>query len=189
SRLAVALLADGHWLNNRVYQIIRALGVPDSEIATGPVSAHGESYLAADVCDNSFLFVTKDGDLTPAFSRRIAETVAETETTHLVVVITGRIEDEGRLRLYEFIWRRARDGQDLDTTLIEGLSHAQAEVERAFARAIHRELAHKLFTLDAALGASASNFVLSWFRLAHAPKAAAGTATERLFAADLEHIA
>jgi hypothetical protein len=163
--LAVALLEDGSWLNNRVYRIVRSLGVPDSEIATGPASAHGESYLAAEVCGNSFLFVTRDGDLTPAFSRRISETVAQTEATHLIVVVTGTVEDEGRLRLYEFAWRRARDGRDLDTALVEGLANARAEIERSFERAIQRELSRRLFTLDAALGFNASNFVLDWFRL------------------------
>ncbi|HEV7902883.1 MAG TPA: hypothetical protein VGO96_03490 [Pyrinomonadaceae bacterium] len=166
--LAVSLLEDGGWLNNRVYKIIRSLGVPESEIATGPASTHGESYLAADVCGNSYLFVTRDGDLTPAFSRRIVETVAETEATHLVVVLTGKVEDEGRLRLYEFAWRRARNGQDLDTTLIEGLDGARPEIERSFERAVHRQLSQHLFTLDAALGLSASNFVLDWFKLKHA---------------------
>ena len=78
TRLAVALLEDGRWLTNRVYKIIRALGIPDSEIATAPASTHGESQLAVDVCGNSFLFVTRDGDLTPAFCRRIVETVEET---------------------------------------------------------------------------------------------------------------
>jgi hypothetical protein len=173
SWLAVALLEDGSWLNNRIYKIVRALGVPDSEIASGPASAHGESYLAAEVCGNSFLFVTRDGDLTPAFARRISETVAQTEATHLVVVTTGAVEDEGRLRLYEFAWRRARDGQDLDTTLVEGLEGAHAEIERAFERAIHRELARRLFTLDAPLGFGASNFVLDWFRLTKSAASAA----------------
>lgn len=169
--LAVSLLEDGGWLNNRVYKIIRSLGVPESEIATGPASTHGESYLAADVCGNSYLFVTRDGDLTPAFSRRIVETVAETEATHLVVVLTGEVEDEGRLRLYEFAWRRARAGEDLDTTFIEGLEGARAEIERSFERAVHRQLSRHLFTLDAALGLSASNFVLDWFKLKHASAA------------------
>lgn len=168
TRLAVSLLEDGGWLNNRVYQIIRLLGVPDSEIATGPVSTHGESYLAADVCGNSFLFVTKDGDLTPAFCRRVVETVSETEATHLIVVATGAVEDEGRMRLYEFAWRRARDGQDLDTTIIEGLSGARAEIERSFERAVHRGLSRRLFVLDAALGLSASNFVRAWFKTTNA---------------------
>ncbi|HEX8290513.1 MAG TPA: hypothetical protein VF570_02080, partial [Pyrinomonadaceae bacterium] len=36
SRLAVALLADGGWLANRVYRIVRSLGVPESNISTGP---------------------------------------------------------------------------------------------------------------------------------------------------------
>jgi hypothetical protein len=176
TRLAVSLLEDGGWLNNRVYKIIRSLGVPESEIATGPASTHGESYLAADVCGNSYLFVTRDGDLTPAFSRRIIETVAETEATHLVVVITGKVEDEGRLRLYEFAWRRARNGQDLDTALIEGLDGARAEIERSFERAVHRQLSQHLFTLDAALGFSTSNFVLDWFKLKHASGAQSNAA-------------
>jgi hypothetical protein len=175
--LAVTLLEDGSWLNNRVYKIIRALGVPDSEIATGPASAHGESYLAAEVCGNSFLFVTRDGDLTPAFARRISETVAQTEATHLVVVATGAVEDEGRMRLYEFVWRRARDGEDLDTTLVEGLTNARAEIEHGFERAIRRELARRLFTLDAALGFNASDFVLDWFKLTKAAGASSGALT------------
>ncbi|HEX3557679.1 MAG TPA: hypothetical protein VHU19_00635 [Pyrinomonadaceae bacterium] len=168
TRLAVALLEDGRWLANRVYKIVRSLGIPDSEIATGPASQHGESYLAVEVCGNSFLFVTKDGDLTPAFCRRVVEIVGETEATHLVVVVTGSAEDEGRLRLYEFAWRRARDGHDLAMTFIEGLDGARAQVERAFESAVHRELSRSLFVLDAALGFNAAGFVLNWFRLAKA---------------------
>ena len=166
--LAVSLLEDGGWLNNRVYKILRALGVPDSEIATGPASAHGESYLAADVCGNSYLFVTRDGDLTPACVRRVVETVAETGATHLVVVTTGAVEDEGRMRLYEFAWRRARGGDDLDTTIVEGLDNARRELERSLERALHRQLSRHLFPLDAALGFSASDFVLDWFKLTNA---------------------
>lgn len=177
--LAVSLLEDGTWLNNRVYRIIRSLGIPESEIATGPASPHGESYIAAEVCGNSFLFVTRDGALTPAFARRVDETVAQTDSTHLVVVTTGAVEDEGRLRLYEFAWRRARDGEDLDITLVEGLDAAPAEIERAFERTVHKELSRRLFAVDAALGFNASNFVLDWFKLASAasaPGASAGLA-------------
>jgi hypothetical protein len=163
TRLAVALLEDGGWLANRVHTIIRSLGVPDSEIAVGPASPDGESYLAADVCGTSFLFVTRDGDLTPAFSRRVAAVVEDTAAAHLVVVVTGAIEDEGRMRLYEFAWRRARDAQDMATTLVEGLDDARLQVERAFRGAARRELSRHLFTLDAALGFSAADFVLGWF--------------------------
>jgi hypothetical protein len=169
--LAVALLEDGRWLTNRIYKIVRGLGVPGSEIMTGPSSQHGESYLAANACGNSFLFVTKDGDLTPAFCRRAVETVEETDATHLVVVVTGAAEDEGRLRLYEFAWRRARDGRDLGVTLVEGLGAARAQIERAFESAARRELSRNLFALDAALGFSASGFVLDWFKLLKASRA------------------
>ncbi|MDQ3906900.1 MAG: hypothetical protein M3268_01010, partial [Acidobacteriota bacterium] len=179
--LAVALLEDGWWLANRVHQIVRALGVPESEIASGPASTHGESYLAAEVCGTSFLFVTRDGDLTPAFARRVSETVAQTEAAHLVAVVTGAVEDEGRLRLYEFAWRRARDGHDLDITLAEGLDAAHAEIERAFERAIRRELSRRLYALDSPLGFGASDFVLDWFRLAK-PSVAANAALAPRFA-------
>ncbi len=165
TRLAVALLEDGRWLSNRVYKIVRSLGVPESDIATGPASTHGESQLAVEACGDSFLFITRDGDLTPAFSRRAAECVEETEATHLVVVVTGVVEDEARMRLYEFAWRRARAGLDVDTTIIEGLDTARARIERAFERCVRRELSRHLFTLDAALGFSAAHFVLDWFKL------------------------
>jgi glutathione S-transferase len=168
TRLAVSLLEDGRWLSNRVYAIIRSLGVPESEIATGPASAHGESHLAVDVCGNSFLFVTRDGDLTPALCRRVVEVVEETEATHLVVVVNGAVEDEGQLRLYEFAWRRARGGRDLDLTVVEGLGGARPVIERSFERAVHRRLTRDLFALDAALGFSAGNFVLGWFKLSKA---------------------
>lgn len=171
TRLAVSLLEDGGWLGQRVYRLVRSLGVPDSEIASGPPSAQGESSLAVEVCGNSFLFVTRDGDLTPAFSRRVAELVEETEATHLVVVTTGAAEGEGRLRLFEFAWRRARAGQDLGTTVIEGLAGARAQIERAFAGAAQRELSRRLYTLDAALGYSAGHFVLGWFKSARAAAA------------------
>ncbi|HEX8338826.1 MAG TPA: hypothetical protein VF621_19055 [Pyrinomonadaceae bacterium] len=166
SRLAVALLADGGWLANRVYRVVRSLGVPESDISTGPPTPHGESYLAAEVCGSSFIIVSRDGDLTPAFARRAAEIVEETEATHLVAVVTGAAEDEGRLRLYEFAWRRARGGRDLDTTVVEGLDAARTEFERAFSRAARRELSRALFPLDAALGFPAAGFVLEWFRAA-----------------------
>ena len=164
TRLAAALLEDGRWLSNRVHKLVRSLGVPDSEIATGPASAHGESHLAVEVCGSSFLFVTRDGDLTPALARRVVEVAEETEATHLVVVTTGAVEDEGHLRLHEFAWRRGRAGRDLDLTLVKGLGDARALIEQAFERAVRRELSRHLYTLDAPLGFSAGCFVLQWFK-------------------------
>jgi hypothetical protein len=166
TRLAVALLEDGGWLANRVYRIVRSLGVPESDISTGPPTPHGESYLAADVCGNTFLVVTRDGDLTPAFSRRAAEIVEETDAAHLIAVVTGAADDEGRLRLYEFAWRRARGGRDLNTTVVEGLEGARAQIGHCLEAAVRRELSRGLSTLDAALGFNAAGFVLDWFRSA-----------------------
>jgi hypothetical protein len=183
TRLAVALLEDGGWLANRVYSIVRSLGVPESEIATGPPTPYGESYLAVEVCGNSFLIVTRDGDLTPAFTRRVAGIVEETEATHLITVVTGSAEDEGRLRLYEFAWRRARDGRDLGTTVVEGLAGAHAQIRRAFETAVRRELSRALFTLDPALGFSASDFVLDWFKSSKAGAARARREDDRARAA------
>ncbi|HWW74395.1 MAG TPA: hypothetical protein VNZ44_03315, partial [Pyrinomonadaceae bacterium] len=178
TRLAVALL-DGGWLANRVYRIVRSLGVPESDIATGPPGAGGESYLAADVCGTSFIVVTRDGDLTPAFSRRVAEIVEETDAEHLIAVVTGSAEDEGRLRLYEFAWRRARGGRDLATTVVEGLDAARAAVGSAFEAAVRRELSRSLFSLDSALGFAAAGFVLDWFRTSKASAARARQTGER----------
>ncbi|HEY0172390.1 MAG TPA: hypothetical protein VGB98_15315 [Pyrinomonadaceae bacterium] len=164
TRLAVALLEDGGWLANRVYRVVRSLGVPESDISTGPPTPHGESYLAADVSGNTFIVVTRDGDLTPAFARRVAEIVEGADATHLVAVVTGAADDEGRLRLYEFAWRRARGGRDLHTTVVEGLGGAREQIGRAFETAVRRELSRALFPLDAALGFSAVGFVLEWFK-------------------------
>src|SRR5579885_1967522 len=92
--------------------------------------------------------------------------------SHLVAAVTGAAEDEGRMRLYEFAWRRARDGRDLGMTLAEGLGAARAQIEAAFEMAVRRELTRRLFGLDAALGFSAAGFVLGWFRLMRASDAA-----------------
>src|SRR5919112_117691 len=183
SRLAVALLAEGGWLAHRVYRLVRSLGVPESDISTGPPTEHGESYLAAEVCGSSFSVVSRDGDLTPAFARRAAEIVEETEATHLLAVVTGAAEDEGRLRLYEFAWRRARGGRDLDATVVEGLDAARGQIGRAFEAAVRRELSRGLFALDDALGFGAAGFVLDWFRTAKARAARARQDEERARAA------
>ena len=161
--------------------------IPESEIASGPPSPHGESCLAVEICGDSFLFVARDGELTPAVSRRVAGLVEETEATHLVVVTTAPAEGEGRLRLYEFAWRRARAGQDLGMTIIEGLDGARPQIERAFSGAAQRELTRNLFPLDAALGYSASNFVLGWFKSAKAAGAQHRAAAPALPLIELDH--
>ena len=62
-------------------------------------------------------------------------------------------------------------------TIVEGLDAAREQVERAFGSAVRRELSRNLFALDAALGFSASSFVLNWFKLAKDSAAAKNRAS------------
>lgn len=170
--LAAAFLEDGAWLGSYIYQIIRRIGIPESEIAIGPTSAYGDSHLVVNVYGNSFLFITRDGDLSPALSQRIIETVGELGTTHIVILVTGTIEDEGRMRLYEYAFRRARDGKDMDVLLLEGLNGAQTQIERSFKLVEYRMLGRVLSFLDHSLGMSASRLVIEKFRLMNQREAA-----------------
>ena len=165
TRLCLELLEDAAWLRNHVYQIVRTLGVPESEIALGPPTAHGEPSLVANVCGESFLFVMKDGELSPSFVRRLTEAAGETEARHVVVVATGTVEEEAQMRLYEYAWRRARDGNDVDVCLIEGSDDLRRRIEGEFERALSRTLARDLFALDRSLGMSATRFVMAAFKL------------------------
>ena len=105
--------------------------------------------------------------------------MAETKRRISVVLLTGK-RCEVVLRLIRVRVRRARNGQDLDIALIENLDDARSEIERSFERAVHRQLSQHLFTLDAALGFSASNFVLDWFKLKHASGADTSNATSNV---------
>ena len=163
--LGLALLEDGNWLRNRVYQIIREIGVPDYEIAPGPESTHGESYLVANVCGEPFLFAIRDGELSPSFTRRVTSAVGETDARHIVAVVTGPVEEEARMRLYEYAWRRARDGKDVEVSIISEPDKLRHDLEKALERVSLRTLARDLFALDAVLGTSANRFVLATFKL------------------------
>jgi hypothetical protein len=72
----------------------------------------------------------------------------------------------------------------LNTTVVEGLEGARAQMGRAFETAVRRELSRALFPLDAALGFSAAGFVLEWFRSqkAHAARGRRDDAPARLAA-------
>ncbi|HEX7176182.1 MAG TPA: hypothetical protein VF240_13050 [Pyrinomonadaceae bacterium] len=165
TRLAAALLADGSWLRNRVYQIVRDLGVPESEIAAGPPAEGGESHLVANVCGDAFLFALRDGELSPSFSRRVVEAAGEIEARHVIVIVTGAAEGEGRMRLYEYAWRRAREGRDVDVAVGEGAAGARSCIEGVFERAVGGRLARDLCALDDALGMNASRLVLTKFKM------------------------
>jgi hypothetical protein len=119
----------------------------------------------ADVCGEAFLFVLRDGDLSAAHARRALEKQAETESPHLVVVATGKVQDEARIRLREHARRRARGGSDIEVLLVEGVNSAINELQHAFERVSQRALAEELCALDAALGLSVGHMINTRFRL------------------------
>ncbi|HEX8143689.1 MAG TPA: hypothetical protein VF553_13905 [Pyrinomonadaceae bacterium] len=162
---ASTLLENGSWLSTRLYSVLRGLGLPASKIAVGPSSSDGETHLMADVCGEAFLFVLRDGDLSAAHARRALEKQAETQASHLVVVATGKVQDEARIRLREHARRRARGGSEVEVLLVEGVNSAINELQHAFERVSQRALAEELCALDAALGLSVGHMIGTRFRL------------------------
>lgn len=165
TRLTSALLEDGAWLVNRLHSILKGFGVPESEIVVEPPAGDGEARIMARVCDEVFLIVMRDGDLTPAFARRAINTKAETEAKHLVVVATGTIHNEGRMSLLNFAKRLERGGNDFELIIAEGANTVTAELRRAFERISQKALAEQLCELDASLGLNVARFITARFQM------------------------
>jgi hypothetical protein len=161
---AAQLLEDGSWLSTRVLSSLRELGVPENQIRTGPTSDDGESHLMISVCNEPFLLVLRDGDVTATQARHALVRQMETEATHLVVVASGKIQDEARVRLREHARRRSRGGSDVEVILIEGMDVSE-ELQRAFERVSQKALAGELSPLDASLGLSVGFIIATRFRL------------------------
>jgi hypothetical protein len=174
--LASAMLEDGAWLVNRVYAILRRLGVPESEIAVEPPTGEGEARMMVNVCDEPFLLVLRDGDLTPAFARRAVDIKIGTESRHLVVVVTGTIHKEGRRYLLNFAKRVTRGGNDFELIIAEGVGPATSELEQAFKRVSRKALAEQLCVLDDSLGANVAHLLTARFQLLQTARDAAPTA-------------
>lgn len=164
---ANALLSDGTWLAAQLRATLQGLGIQDSQIASGNASADGEVHLMANISREPFLFIARDGDLTVARTHRALDELIETESRHLVVIATGKIQEEARVRLREHARRRAREGSEIEIILIEGMDAAGAELQHAFERASQRLLADELCTLDGTLGLSLGHLVATRFRLTH----------------------
>jgi hypothetical protein len=166
TRLASELLEDGSWLVNRLYHSLRAQGIPASEIAVAPPTGHGEAHMMAYVCGESFLLVLRDGDVTPVFARRATHAAVETEATHLFIVVTGTIHEEGRLWLLNHARRRARGGgAHFELKIVEDVSAAEAELRSSFEEVSQRALARQLCELDDSLGLSITRLVATRFEL------------------------
>lgn len=165
TQLSSVLLEDAAWLVNRLHTIFRELGISESEIAIEPPSGDGEARLMARVCGELFLVVMRDGDLTPAFARRVVNTKIETEARHLVVVVTGTVHNEGRLNLLRFAKQLERGGNDFEMIVAEGVNAAEMELQRAFERVSQRALTEQFCELDASLGISVACLIRTKFQM------------------------
>lgn len=174
TQLASSLLEDGSWLVSRIHFLLREMGVPEREIAVGPAEGTGYGQLMANICGESFLIVTRDGDLTPAFARWAIDLEIETEASHLVIVATGRIHKEAGVLLQNHSRRRVSGGQDFEMIVAEDAATAGRELEAALERVSQRVVAEHLCVLDGSIGFSVSRLVLTKFQLLRtkAPKEA-----------------
>jgi hypothetical protein len=161
---ASQLLEDGSWLSTRIYSSLRELGIPEKEITVGPTSDDGEAHMMVNVCNAPFLFVLRDGDVSGAHARHALIKQIETEARHLVVVASGKIQEDARERLREHARRRARGGSDVEVILVEGVD-ASDELRRTFERVSERALAGELSALDTSLGLSVGFIVATRFKL------------------------
>jgi hypothetical protein len=167
TRLANALLEDGSWLVTRIHALLRELGLPESEIAMAPPTGDGNAHLMANVCGESFLFVLRDGHLTPKIARHAIDLSLETQATHLVVIATGNIQNEGRVRLLEYAARRARGGDELAIHILQDAGAATIELQQVFERVSQEVIATQLCELDANIGFDLSRMIISRSQLLH----------------------
>ena len=174
TQLASSLLEDGSWLVSRIHFLLRELGVPEREIAVGPSEGTGYGQMMANICGESFLIVTRDGDLTPAFARWAIDLEIETEASHLVIVATGRIHREAGVLLQNHSRRRVSGGQDFEMIIADDAATAGRELQSALERVSQRVIAEQLCVLDNNIGLSVSRLVLKKFQLRQ--KAVAGSA-------------
>jgi hypothetical protein len=169
--LTATLLQDGAWLATHLRALISKLGVPDKQIVARSTGADGEARLMANVCGEAFLFLLHDGDWTTAQARRALDEHARVESAHLVLVATGKIQDDARKRLLEHARRRTQGGRELELILIEGMDAVAAQLQPVFERVSADALAEALWELDTSLGMSAGQLLATRFRLMHSPAA------------------
>ncbi len=163
--VAATLLEDASWLNNILRNTCRQLGLTEEQVVDLPAPEDREAYLMGNVCRESFLFALKDGDMTATHARHALGKQYETDAEHLVVVATGKIQDEARARLREHARRRSHGESLFEVVLIEGVETLASELRGAFERVSERALAEELSALDSSLGLSVGHMLTTRFRL------------------------
>jgi hypothetical protein len=169
TQLASSLLEDGSWLVNRLHFMLREFGVPESEIAVGPCEGSGYGQMMTNICGESFLLVTRDGDLTPAFARWAIDLELETEASHLVVIATGKLFNEAAVLLQNHSRRRVSGGHDFALVVADEITTATKELGDAIERVSQRVVADHLCYLDNSVGLNISRLLLTKFKLPAAP--------------------
>ncbi|HEV3470220.1 MAG TPA: hypothetical protein VG148_12920 [Pyrinomonadaceae bacterium] len=167
--LAASLLKDGSWMLSRVRAALAGLGLPERAVAARAATSEGEARILADVCGEPFLFVLRDGDFTPADARRALSAEAEARATRLVVVATGKFQEEARARLREHARRRSRAGGEGEVIFVEGADAAPAELREAVERVSREALTRELFELDSSAGLDVGHMLAARFRLTARP--------------------
>jgi hypothetical protein len=163
--LAESLLEDGSWLISRLHQILREMGISESQIAVGPSEGEGYGQMMSNICGESFLIVARDGELTPAFARWAIDLEVDTEAAHLVVVATDRIHNQAAVLLHNHARHRIRAGQNFELILADEAAVAGQEISQAFERVSQRVIAEQLCELDGSLGLNVTQLVVSKFRM------------------------
>ncbi len=163
--LASNMLKGGTWLVSSLRSVLRELGIPETHTTARQASAETGAQMLVEACGEQFLIVLRDGDFTAAHARRALDLETELHAPHLVVVATGRIQEEARLRLRDHARRRSRTGSEVEIILGEGIEAAANELRHAFERVSRRTLARELYELDSSVGFNVGHMLAMRFRL------------------------
>jgi hypothetical protein len=163
--LASSMMKGGEWLVSSLRSILTGLGVPEGETVTRGASDEGEAQVLANVGGEPFLFVLRDGDFTSADARRALEGESDAHATRLVVVSTGKVQDNARARLREHARRRSRTSGAAEVIFVEGLDSAADELGAALERIAQDTLTRELYELDASAGFNVGYALAARFRL------------------------
>jgi len=168
TQLASSLLEDGSWLVSRLHFLLREMGIPEREIAVGTSEGNGYGQIMINVCGESFLLITRDGDLTTVFAQSAIDLEAETDACHLVIVATGRVHKAAAVLLQNHAKRHISAGHDFEMILAGDVASAVRELEMALERVSQRTIEEQLCVLDNSLGLNVSRLVMTKFHLARA---------------------
>lgn len=166
--LVATLLQDASWLTTHLRAVLSKLGVAEDGVVARQAGPEGDVQLMANVAGEAFLVLARDGDWAGANARRALEEMAHAEAAHLVVVSTGKIQDDARQRLREYARRRAQAGRELELILVEGMESLAAELQPALERSCTRALSAELWQLDSTLGMDVGFMLAARFRMMRA---------------------